>query len=269
MKVIERKGYLGIRIEGLKMVQSVDRALTIIKLVSSRKEGIGVTELANHLGLNKSSIFRIFETLVKHGFIEQNKDTKKYKLGYQFLELSTKLLESIDIRQEALPFLRELEEISNEVIHLVIYSQKEAVYIEKLEGHETLRMHSQVGRRVPIHCTSAGKVILSHLPVNEVKDIIQQFGLPRHTEKTITTEKELFENLATIRHLGYGIEQEENETGITCIAAPIFNHLGEVAGAISISGTSLRMNEEKIAGIKDKLMEAGKMVSQRLGFRGS
>jgi IclR family KDG regulon transcriptional repressor len=249
------------------MVQSVDRALTIIKLVSSRKGGIGVTELANKLGLNKSSIFRILETLVLHGFIEQNKETKKYKLGYQFLELSTKLLESIDIRQEAIPFLRQLEEISNEVIHLVIYSQKEAVYIEKLEGNETLRMHSQVGRRAPLHCTSAGKVILAHLPVNEVKEIIQMYGLPRHTEKTITTEEELFENLSIIRKQQYGIEREENETGITCIAVPLFNHLGEVAGAISISGTALRMNDDKIAAIKDTLIEVGQKISQRLGLK--
>ena len=256
------------RIEGLNMVQSVDRALTIIKIVSSRKEGIGVTELANKLGLNKSSIFRLLETLAAHGFIEQNKENKKYKLGYQFLELSTKLLESIDIRQEAIPYLRQLEEISNEVIHLVIYSQKEAVYIEKLEGSETLRMHSQVGRRAPIHCTSAGKVILAQLPVTEVKEIIQQRGLPRHTEKTLTTEKELLENLSMIRTQGYGIEREENEPGITCIAAPIFNHLGEVVGAISISGTSLRMNDEKIASIKDTLIEVGKKVSERLGYRG-
>ena len=208
------------------------------------------------------------ETLAVHGFIEQNKETKKYKLGYRFLELSTKLLESIDLRQEALPFLRQLEEISNEVIHLVIYSEKEAVYIEKLEGNETLRMHSQVGRRAPIHCTSAGKVILAHLPVSEVKEIIQQRGLPRHTEKTITTEAELFENLSMIRQQGYGIEREENETGITCIAAPIFNHLGKVAGAISISGTTLRMNDEKIASIKGQLMEVGNNVSERLGYRG-
>jgi DNA-binding IclR family transcriptional regulator len=255
-------------IEGLNMVQSVDRALTIIKLVSTRKEGIGVTELANKLGLNKSSIFRLLETLAAHGFIEQIKETKKYKLGYQFLELSTKLLESIDFRQEAIPYLRELEEISNEVIHLVIYSQKEAVYIEKLEGNETLRMHSQVGRRAPMHCTSAGKVILAQLPVTEVKEIIQQRGLPSHTEKTLTTEKDLFENLSVIRKQGYGIEREENETGITCIAAPIFNHLGEVAGAISVSGTALRMNDEKIDSIKGKLIEVGKKVSQRLGYRG-
>lgn len=249
------------------MVQSIDRALNIIKIVSSRKDGIGVTELAEMLGLNKSSIFRILATLAAHGFIEQNPETKKYKLGYMYLELSTKLLESIDIRKEAVPFLRELEEISNEVIHLVIYSQKEAVYIEKLEGNETLRMHSQVGKRAPMHCTSAGKVILANIPRSEAIEIIHQKGLPMHTEKTIINEQELLENLAMINQHGYGIEREENEPGITCIAAPIFNHRGEVAGAVSISGTSLRMNDEKINALKVKLMDVGKKISRRLGYK--
>ncbi len=249
------------------MVQSIDRALNIIKIVSSRKDGIGVTELAEMLGLNKSSIFRILATLTAKGFIEQNPETKKYKLGYIYLELSTKLLESIDIRKEAIPLLRELEEISNEVIHLVIYSQKEAVYIEKLEGNETLRMHSQVGKRAPMHCTSAGKVILAHIPRGETIEIIHQKGLPMHTEKTITNEQDLLENLSMIKKQGYGIEREENEPGITCIAAPIFNHRGEVAGAVSISGTSLRMTDEKINGLKDKLMDVGKKISSRLGYK--
>lgn len=248
------------------MVQSIDRALRIIEIISTRKAGIGVTELAEKLGLNKSSIFRILATLTAHGFIEQDEETKKYKLGYIYLELSTKLLDSIDIRKEAVPYLRELEEISNEVIHLVIYSQKEAVYIEKLEGNETLRMHSQVGKRAPMHCTSAGKVILANLPRNEAIEVIRQKGMPRHTEKTITNEHDLLENLTMIKEQGYGIEREENETGITCISAPLFNHRGEVAGAISISGTALRMTDEKINALKDKLMEVGRKISQRLGY---
>ncbi|MGC4376344.1 IclR family transcriptional regulator [Fictibacillus sp. Mic-4] len=249
------------------MVKSIDRALTIIKLVSSRKDGYGVTELAEQLELNKSSIFRILATLVAHGFIEQDAETKKYRLGYQYLELSAKLLDSIDIRKEATPYLRQLEEISNEVIHLVIYSQKEAVYIEKLEGSETLRMHSQVGKRAPMHCTSAGKTILAYLPKNEVMEIIEQKGLPRHTENTITNPDELFKNLDEIRRNGYGIEREENELGITCIAAPIFNHRGTVVGAISISGTSMRMTEERIDTLKDQVMNVCRKVSERLGYK--
>jgi IclR family transcriptional regulator, KDG regulon repressor len=249
------------------MVQSVDRALTIIKLVSMRKDGLGVTELAEKLQLNKSSIFRILATLAAHGFVEQDGDTKKYKLGYKYLELSAKLLDSIDIRKEAAPFLKELEELSNEVIHLVIYSQREAVYIEKLEGNEPLRMHSQVGKRVSMHCTSAGKVLLANLPKSEVMEIIKENGLSRHTENTITNEEELFKNLKTIQKNGFGTEIEENELGITCIAAPIFNHLGDVTGAVSISATSMRMSEERIDSLKYKLMEVGMKISERLGYK--
>lgn len=251
---------------GINMVKSVDRAMTIIQLVSTRKDGYSVTELAENLGLNKSSIFRIVTTLIEHGFIQQDEETKKYRLGYQYLELSSKLLDSIDIRKEATPFLKELEEWTNEVIHLVIYSQQEAVYIEKLEGNETLRMHSQVGKRAPMHCTSAGKTILAHLPEKEVKEMIEQKGLPKHTEKTMTTEAELMKNIRDIRTNGFGVERDENEVGITCMAVPIFNFRGDIAGSISISGPSIRMSEERIDQLKDPFMTIGYKVSRRLGY---
>ncbi|WP_018923241.1 IclR family transcriptional regulator [Salsuginibacillus kocurii] len=248
------------------MVQSVDRALTIVKLVSQKKDGYGVTELAEMLDLNKSSIFRIVATLIEHGFIEQDLETKKYRLGYQYLELSSKLLDSIDIRKEATPFLKELEELSNEVVHLVIYSQKQAIYIEKLEGNETLRMHSRVGERAPLHCTSAGKTILAFLPEEEARTLIKQQPLPAHTAHTITEPTALFENIKQIKHQGYGVEKEENEAGINCIATPLFNYNGNIAGAISISGPSIRMNDERLQHLKEPLLQVGKQVSRRLGY---
>ncbi|MFB5661938.1 IclR family transcriptional regulator [Alteribacillus sp. HJP-4] len=248
------------------MVKSVDRALTIIKLVSTKKDGYGVTELADKLELNKSSIFRLLATLMEHGFIEQDLVTKRYRLGYQYLELSSKLLDSMDIRKEAAPYLKKLEELTNEVIHLVIYSQKEAVYIEKLEGNETLRMHSQVGKRAPMHCTSAGKTILAYLSEEEARQIINLKGLPPHTKNTLTDPEELILNLTEIKKRGYGIEREENEIGITCIACPIFNFRGEISGAISISGPSIRMGDDRLNILKDYIMDAGRKVSSRLGF---
>ncbi|MFZ4452754.1 IclR family transcriptional regulator [Salibacterium aidingense] len=248
------------------MVKSIDRALTIVKLVSAKKDGFSVTELAAQMGLNKSSIFRIVSTLIDHGFIEQDPETKKYRLGYQYLELSSKLLDSIDVRKEAAPYLKQLEELTNEVIHLVIYSQKDAVYIEKLEGNETLRMHSQVGKRAPMHCTSAGKTILAFLPEEEAREVMDERGLPPHTEHTITEESELFDHLKDIRRKGYGFEREENEVGITCIAAPIFNFKEEIAGAISISGPTIRMEKDRIHELKDPILEAGANVSSRLGY---
>lgn len=118
-----------------------------------------------------------------------DRETGKYKLGYKFLDVSSKLLESIDLRTEAKPFLQELEKMTNEVIHLVVYDPGEVVYIEKLEGTETLRTHSKVGKRAPMHCTSVGKAILAHLPEHDVIAILDRKGLPYHTDLTITSRE--------------------------------------------------------------------------------
>ncbi|MED4455677.1 IclR family transcriptional regulator [Metabacillus fastidiosus] len=248
------------------MVKSVDRALRIITMVSTRKEGMGVTELAAFLDLNKSTIFRLLATLAEHGFIEQDQETKKYRLGYKYLELSSMLLESIDLRTQAKPFLKELESHTNEVIHLVVYDQGEVVYIEKLEGNETLRTHSQVGRRAPIHCTSVGKVILAYLPDEEILNIIEKHGLSKHTEQTISDKEAFLEELNRIKEQGYGTEFEENEPGITCIAAPIFDNSKKITAAISISGPSIRMTDERLAELKTVLIDIGNKISKRLGY---
>ncbi|XJZ28258.1 IclR family transcriptional regulator [Bacillota bacterium Lsc_1132] len=249
------------------MIQSVDRALRIITYVSEKKEGMGVTELASLLDLNKSSVFKLLSTLAAHGFIEQDQETKKYKLGYKYLELSSMLLESIDLRTQAKPYLKELETLTNEVIHLVVYDQGEVVYIEKLEGNETLRTHSKVGKRAPVHCTSVGKVILAHLPDEEVAEIIAKKGLSRHTENTITDQKIFLNELHKVRKQGYGVEMEENEEGITCIAAPIFDHKGEITAAVSISGPSTRMTVKRLEELMPLIIETGKTISSRLGFK--
>ncbi|MDR7079752.1 DNA-binding IclR family transcriptional regulator [Neobacillus niacini] len=249
------------------MVKSVDRALTIVSLVSQKKEGVRVTELASQLDLNKSSIFRLLATLVRHGYVEQDSETKKYKLGYKPLELSAILLESIDLRSQAKTFLKELETITNEVIHLVLFNDGEVIYIEKLEGNETLRTHSRVGRRAPLHCTSVGKVILANLTESEVNDLLERNGMPKHTENTITDKESFMVELKKIRNQGYGIESEENEPGITCLAAPIFNNEGDITAAVSISGPSIRMADDRLEELKSYIISTGEKISSRLGFQ--
>ena len=209
------------------MVKSVSRALDIITMLSLKKGGLGVTEIANNIDINKSSVYRILSTLVQYGYVEQDEETGRYKLGYKFLEISSKLLESIDLRGEARPFLQELESETNEVIHLVVYDQGEVVYIEKLEGNETLRMHSKVGKRAPMHCTSVGKAILAQLPDNVIEGIIERKGMPVHTIHTITDKEVLMKELEQVRVRGYALDLEENEIGITCIAVPIFDHTAQ------------------------------------------
>lgn len=247
-------------------VQSVDRALQLIDVVSQHRNGCGVTELANALDISKATVFRLVSSLVNYGYIEQHPITKSYKLGYKLLELNTRLLDSIDLRTQALPFLRELEELSNEVIHLVVPNGGEVVYIEKLEGNETLRMHSQVGKRAPMHCTGVGKVILAYLPDTIVKKIVKEKGLPKITIHTIDNEKALILELEKIRKQGYGFDLEENEIGISCIAAPIFNHNGDITAALSISGPTLRMTDEKMENLRETIVKTCSQISKRLGF---
>ena len=244
----------------------MSRALDIIALVGMKKGGLGVTEIANQIDINKSSVFRTLSTLVQYGYIEQDSDTGKYKLGYKFLDISSKLLESIDLRTEAKPFLQELENRTNEVIHLVVYDQGEVVYIEKLEGNETLRTHSKVGKRAPMHCTSVGKAILAYLPDNDVLTIIERKGMPCHTNHTITEKGALLEELKQVRQRGYSLDQEENEYGITCIAAPVFDHLGNIVAAVSISGPTTRMNDDRLNALGPIMIQTSQQISVRLGY---
>lgn len=252
--------------ERLNMVKSVGRAMEVINLVSTNKYGVGVTEIANQMDINKSSVYRILNTLEEYGFIEQNEESGKYKLGYKFLEISSRLLDSMDLRTEAAPFLKSLEDYTNEVIHLVVYDHGEVVYLEKLEGSETLRMHSKVGRRAPMHCTSVGKAILAHLEEKRVREIIENRGLPKHTDHTIIDADLFMKELKKVKEQGYALDLEENEQGVTCIAAPIFDHTEQVIAALSISGTSLRMTEERLINLKGKVMDAGQDISKRLGY---
>lgn len=253
-------------VERENMVKSVSRALDIITLVGSKKGGMGVTEISKQIDINKSSVYRILSTLVQYRYVEQDTETGRYKLGYKFLEVSSQLLDSIDLRAEAKPYLQELEDETNEVIHLVVFDQGEVVYIEKLEGNETLRMHSKVGKRAPMHCTSVGKAILAHLSSSIVLDILDRKGMPMHTDKTITNKDEFLQELNKVKQKGYALDLEENEYGITCIAVPIFDHTGKVIAAISISGTTIRMTVERLDLLQERMRKIGKQISARLGY---
>jgi IclR family transcriptional regulator, KDG regulon repressor len=248
------------------MVKSVSRALDIITIVSMKKGGMGVTDIAKQMDINKSSVYRILSTLVQYGYIYQDEETGRYKIGYKFLQISSRLLESIDLREEAKPYLQELENETNEVIHLVVYDQGEVVYIEKLEGNETLRMHSKVGKRAPMHCTAVGKAILAHLPTKVVLGILERKGMVVHTDKTITNKDIFIQELKQVKEKGFALDLEENEYDITCIAAPIFDHLGKVIAAVSISGPTIRMKDERLIQLQKRMILIGMQISARLGY---
>ncbi|MFC4767849.1 IclR family transcriptional regulator [Effusibacillus consociatus] len=248
-------------------VKSVERAFQILERVSLAKNGIGVTELAAELNMYKSTIHRVLTTLVNLGYIEQDPQTERYKLGFKLLEVSSRLLDSLDIRREAMPFLQELADWTNEVVHLVVLSKGQVVYIEKVEGTETIRMHSRVGHRAPVHCTGVGKAILAYLPEAQVREIIRQYGLEAHTRHTLSTLPDLLADLELVRQRGYALDLQENEMGITCVAAPIFDHTGAVVASVSVSAPTIRMQPERLEELAKEVRTIGLKISGRLGYR--
>lgn len=248
-------------------VRSVDKALGLLEALSEFPRGVGVTELADRLGLYKSTAHRLLGTMMRRGYVEQSADTGKYKLGYTVADLGMRLLASIDLRGEALPYLRELADRTGEVAHLALLDGRDVVYIEKVDSASTIRMHSRVGMRVYAHATGLGKAMLAAMPEAESAAFIQRYGLPQLTDRTITDADQLVRSFQKIRETGCAVAIEENELGICCVAAPIFGSDARVVAACSVSGPCSRMDRAKIISIVPWVREASEKISGRLGFR--
>ena len=246
-------------------VKSVDKACFLLDVVSEHPQGITITELAAEVDMYKSTVHRLLTTLMRRGYIEQETQTGKYKLGYRLLDLGMRLLSSIDLRKEAAPALRELASLSNEIVHLALMDRGEIVYIDKMESDNTTRMHSRIGKRVPVHSTSLGKVILAYLPEGEAADIVRRYGMPSLTEHTISDPGEFERVLAETAKLGYAFDLEENELGVCCVAAPIFDHADQIVAACSVSGPSNRMTSARLGELVPIVKDCARTISLRLG----
>ncbi len=246
-------------------IQSVERALAILEEFSVREKELGVTEIAKRVGLNKSTCFNLINTLLQKGYLEQNPDNGKYRLSLKIFQLGKIYEAGLELREIAKPFLQELVDKTGETVHLVIRDRREAVYIEKVEGPSAIKIISQIGTRVNLHCTGVGKVLLAFLP-SEYIERLTQHPLKKFTENTITDKEKLLAHLREIKEKGYSIDDEEIEVGLRCVAAPIFDHRKEVIAAISVSGPTSRMTYEKINELTEIVKETAFNISVRLGY---
>lgn len=249
-------------------VQSVDRALSILEVLSDYEDGMGITEISTKIDLHKSTVHRLLVTLIHKGYVEQNSNTNKYRLTLKLFELGNKAIEKMDIASAAKPYLQQLMEDTNEVVHLVVREGTEIVYIDKVESENKIRMHSRIGTRSPMYCTSVGKAIMAHLEEEEINCIWDKSDIKRFTEYTILDLETMKKTLEKVRETGYALDEEENELGIRCIGAPIFNHKAEVLGAISVSGPTIRVTKEKIEEFKASILKYSNAISRELGYRG-
>jgi IclR family KDG regulon transcriptional repressor len=253
------------------LVQTIERVSSILDILAQSAQGISIRELSSNIGLPKGTTHRLLSSLSYFGYVRQESKTRNYFLGLKFVELGQILLSQLDLRKEAEPFLRDLAERTKETVHLVILDRNEIVYIDKVETDQNpsgLKMASRIGLRNPAHSSAVGKMILSNFSEEELQSFFKEKSLLRRTENTITDPIQLREHLKSVRKQGYAVDDEENEKGIRCVAAPIYNEIGKTVAAISITGPAFRVTRKIIQEtLKKEVMETAFRISQRLGFR--
>ncbi|HBV87661.1 IclR family transcriptional regulator [Desulfosporosinus sp.] len=249
-----------------KYVQTLERSLDVLEVLAHAEEPLGVTEIGSRISLHKSTVHRILQTLCHRGYVERKKENDRYQLGIKIIELGIRFFNDLEIRKVAAPVLSDLVKVLDEVVHLVLPDDGEIVYIDRAESSQVVSMHSKVGRRAPMHCTAVGKALLSTLPEEEVRHILELKGMTRYTPNTITDPEILLTGLRTIKESKISIEKEENEIGIICLGTPIFDYSGQAIGAISVSGPASRITEKGIEWIGEELKKSGEIISAKLGF---
>ncbi len=254
------------------LVQTLERASFILDILGQSPQGISIKDLSDRMHLPKGTTHRLVSSLSYFGYVRQDRNTKNYFLGFKLVELGNLLLSQLDLRKEAEPFLRDLAERTNETAHLVILDGYEIVYLDKLEmetGGSGLRMASTIGSRNPAHSCAVGKVLLAYLPGEALAGMVEEKGLTKRTGNTITDFDQLKDHLKLVRKQGYAIDDEENERGIRCVGAPVFNEAAKVVAAISVSGPAFRVTKKSVQeNLKKEVMETALRISQKLGFRG-
>jgi DNA-binding IclR family transcriptional regulator len=250
---------------------SLRRALTIIDFVAEFTGDSGgprLAEISAGVGLNKTTILRLLAPLLDDGLITYTADSARYRLGPRTAYLGSVYLERLDLRDIARETLVALVEESGETAHLVVLEGLEVVYVDKVESPSQVRMYSRVGSRLPAYCTSVGKAFLAHLPQSMIPRVAEN-GMPRRTPNTITTEEGLRAELAAIREQGFAVDDVENELGIRCVGAAVFDHANAPVAAISISGPDTRVTRDRVPELGGLISRAAIELSGRLSGRRS
>ncbi|MEV7357149.1 IclR family transcriptional regulator [Kitasatospora sp. NPDC059811] len=245
---------------------SLRRALAVLGHVRDHSDGRGVplAQLAEALGLNKSTVLRLAGPLLDEHLLDRDRETGWFRLGHGSLRLGQAYLSTLDLRSVAAEHLRRLQREAGETVHLTVWQAPGIVYLDKVEDETNVRMASRVGSRAPAYCTATGKAILAWLPDEAVTEVVAA-GLRPVTAWTISDETRLRADLARIRARGYSIDDRENEPEVRCVAAPIFDHAGEVTAALSVSGLTSRMTAARVRALGPVVAQAGLRISRELG----
>lgn len=245
---------------------AVERTLEILEAVAQRASGMSNADISRKLGIPKSSASYILRTLERRGYLRRDPETARYRLGIKVLSLSRGALSGLDVREAALPVMRQLVDHSHMTSHLAILDGDEAVYVEKVEAPGFIKMDTWVGRRMEIHSTSVGKALAAYLDPQKIESILRTRGMKKLTSRTITSPGRYMKELEKVREQGYAVDDEENSSEVRCVAAPIFGASGQVEASLGTTGTIHQVSLEMLPKVAASVKEAALRISHQLGY---
>ncbi len=245
------------------VLQSLDRGMLALKLLAE-KGALSVTELAKEMGVDKSTVSRVLETLRKHDMVQLEKNSRKYHLGFRLMYLGERMASSIEIIDIARPVLMEVSRYLGQSVHLCAYNKASVYVIDQIVSSLPYTMSARIGMIEPLHSSSVGKCILAYRTEQRREEILEDYEMTPYTERTITDKDALREELERIRQRGYSLDDEEMFLNVRCIAVPIFDYHGSVRYSIGISGPLGLMSGENLELYKKQLIQAAKKIGAKL-----
>jgi DNA-binding IclR family transcriptional regulator len=245
------------------MSQSLDRALTL--LAGLARGAKTLDQLAEEIGVHKTTVLRLLRTLESHHFVRRE-GTRYYRLGSALFDLASQALEDRDVRRSSAEALAALNERTGHTVHLATYEDGEVVYIDKYEGHHSVRMYSRIGKRAPLHCTAVGKVLVSAMPRERREALARGIDYVVLTPNTISSPEAYLAELDKVAERGYAVDNAEHEDFIHCVAAPIRGGGGEVLAAASMSVPKVLLDYEGLLALVPELLAATKEASVHSGW---
>jgi IclR family KDG regulon transcriptional repressor len=248
-------------------VQSLGRAFSILEEVARHREGIGLADLSKLVGLHNSTTFHLAKTMVSLGYMRQERDSKRYRVGRPLFALAASALDEIEMVNLATPVLEDLSRETGESGHFAVRMGDSVVVIARTSGPGAFQLTDRVGVVRPAHCTALGKIILASLRPDQLKRFLERVELKPSTPKSITEPSVLLREIADVRRSAIAIDDGEFNAEVRCIAVPVYNFTGDVIGALGISGPIWRMSDPVLKSRAKLVQAAAQRLSAEFGAR--
>lgn len=245
-------------------VQALERGLNLLAIIAEA-DGLSLTSIAQRAGIAPSTAHRILATLKAGGFVQSDEAHGNYLIGVQAFRIGSAFLRNRKLADVGRNTLRHLMEESGETANIAIEVEGSVVFISQMESHRPIRAFHRPGARGPMHASSLGKAMLAVLTDEAIAQKLHRIGMPRFTEHTIVDPDALLAELALVRKRGWAIDNEEQAQGMRCVGSAVYNEHGEVIGAISVSGPTVRVTEERLGELGPMVKRAAAEIIERVG----